>query len=88
MLSLIRQAVLRDRHNSDTRHNPVTYLKLGDLGQRGVQLSVVGLRRGAAEQGHGKVERGHRWGSAKAGAYSSTWSELQVRLWTTLSFGI
>ena len=22
--------------------------------------------RGAAERGHGKVERGHRWGSAKA----------------------
>ena len=26
----------------------------------------VGESGGAAEQGHGKVERGHRWGSAKA----------------------
>jgi len=45
--------------------------KLNVVADRGRQkLSVVtngatGKRRGAAERGHGKVERGHRWGWGK-----------------------
>jgi hypothetical protein len=31
-----------------------------------VQSSFASLDRGAAERSHGKVEHGHRWGSAKA----------------------
>jgi len=30
------------------------------------QLELVRTERGAARRGHGKVERGHRWGLAKA----------------------